>query len=302
MRKIKEFYFLEYTCSPIVFKPTGITWAGQLAQAFPFRYLSKLMQASFILLSLSVLFISCEKLIDINLNEANPNIVIEANLTDRVQQQVVKISQTKAFSEDNTIVPIKNANILVSDDKGNQYPFTEVTSGNYLSSFFAGITGRKYTIQVKVNSKIYTASSIMPQRVILDSLTVTNLTLFGNSRKYVQVNFMDPPNIANQYNYVIIVNDTLRNAYYVDNDRFNDGKMVINTIFTGDPELVSGDKIRVDFQCIDNNVYRYFFALSQISGNGGPPTAPSNPDSNFSNGALGYFSAHTLQRMNITLK
>jgi hypothetical protein len=152
-----------------------------------------------------------------------------------------------------------------------------------------------------VNNQTYTAQSIMPPVVKLDSLTVTEISFFGNTNKFVQVNYKDIPNIPNQYNFVISVNDKLRNGYFPESDRFNDGSEVKNTLFTSEPDLKKGDKVTVDFQCIDLGIYRYFFAITQIGGNGGPPTSPANPDSNFNNAALGYFSAHTSQKTTITI-
>ena len=66
------------------------------------------------------------------------------------------------------------------------------------------------------------------------------------------------------------------------------------TIIKGrDHEVVVGDKIHVEMQSIDNNVFTYYSALLQISGGNGGTATPTNPPSNISNGALGYFSAHT---------
>jgi hypothetical protein len=48
--------------------------------------------------------------------------------------------------------------------------------------------------------------------------------------------------------------------------------------------------------CIDNNVFEYFKQLSGLDPTNGQPTAPTNPISNISGGALGYFSAHTTQK------
>ena len=44
-----------------------------------------------------------------------------------------------------------------------------------------------------------------------------------------------------------------------------------------------------------NNIHSYYNAVIQISGDdgGGAGVTPANPPSNLSNGALGYFSAHT---------
>ena len=55
-------------------------------------------------------------------------------------------------------------------------------------------------------------------------------------------------------------------------------------------------------QCIDDKVYLFYAALLQLSGGGpGGGVTPANPPSNISNGALGYFSAHTVRTRNIVI-
>lgn len=248
------------------------------------------------------LFSSCKDVIDLKLDQSPQNIVIEANLTNRFESQLIKISLTKPFSDDNTIIPVRNAMVTIKEENGLTYTLKEsLVSGVYSSIPFKGKAGLIYTVQISANGKTYTAKSTLPQPVLLDSVTVTELAFFTSKKKYIQVSYHDTPNLGNQYNYVLTINDKVSNAYYVDTDRFNDGKNVIKTIFNADPELKKGDKVMIDFQCIEMNIYRYFYSISQISGNGGPPTAPSNPDSNFDNGALGYFSAHTTQKVSIII-
>jgi len=248
-------------------------------------------------------FSSCEDVIDLELKNAKPIVVIEANVSDEFKQQVVVVTQTKPFTEDNAIVPITNATVTISEEGGATYTATHTTfSGTYATPAFAGKQNKKYTVNVSVNGITYTAVSTMPNKVPLDSLSITELTFFGSTQKFVQVNYKDPANVRNFYNSLLTVNNELRTGYNVEEDRFNDGNVVKNTIFNSDPELKSNDVIKLEFQCIDQNIYKYFFSISQISGNGGPPTAPANPNSNFNNGALGYFSAHTSQTVTATIR
>ncbi|HET8830119.1 MAG TPA: DUF4249 family protein [Pelobium sp.] len=247
---------------------------------------------------------ACEKVIDLDLKNAEPTIVIEANLTDDYIAQKVKITQTKAFTEDNTPMPIFNAIVTVKDLTLNKsYTFgTADAEGNYSSEIFKGIPGNTYELTVQNGNESYIATSTMPKKVLMDSLSVTEISFFGNTQKYVKVNYSDPSGDENQYRYLLKVNGLAVKGYFVDSDRFNNGKYISNTLFNDEPELKSGDEIQVEFQCVDKNIYRYFFAIAQISGNGGPPTAPANPDSNFNNGALGYFNAHTSETKMAVIK
>lgn len=261
-----------------------------------YRFIVILFLASF-----ALFFNSCEDIIELELDNATSKVVIEANVTNILEPQIIKVSRTKSFEEENSFLPVLGATVRVQEENGPTYNFVGGLNGSYISIPFRGVPGRKYIVTVTVDNQTYTAQSTMPPVVNLDSLTVTELSFFGTTNKLVQVNYKDIPNVPNQYNLVISVNNDLRNGYYPESDRFNDGSQVKNTIFIDEPELKSGDKVLIDFQCIDLNTYRYFFAITQIGGNGGPPTTPANPDSNFNNGALGYFSAHTSQKVSITI-
>jgi hypothetical protein len=68
--------------------------------------------------------------------------------------------------------------------------------------------------------------------------------------------------------------------------------------------LSAGDQLQVDMYCIDVNVYNYFNQLSQSVGTGAFNTAasPANPSTNFSNGAYGVFSAHTVSTKTVSVE
>lgn len=252
---------------------------------------------------LVVLFSSCEKVIDLNLDQTTPKIVIEGIFTDLNVSHLVSLSFTKSFDAENKKVPVSGALVVLKEENGPTIVFTEQgKSGNYYSSKYKGIVGKKYTMTVTANGKTYTAISKMPFPVPLKSLNQVELTFFGETKKLVQVNYNDPIGIENFYYNKLYVNDLKRGSLYIESDRFNDGKEVKNTIFVSDPDLKTGDKVKVQLLTIDENVYKYLFSISQISGNGGPPTTPANPTSNFSNGALGYFSASTISTDSLTIK
>ncbi len=251
---------------------------------------------------LASLFSGCEKVIDLTLQNASPAIVIEAIINDVNQSQTVLITQTIGFQESTKTVPVTGATVVVKEQGGVTLNFTENKPGVYISPIYKGVPGKKYTITVSSGNQIYTASSIMPLPVEIASLTQTELTFFGTKKKFVVVNYNDPAGVPNFYNTRIAVNGIKRSSYYIESDRFNDGKPVKNNIFNDEPDLVAGDMVKVELQGIDENVYRYLFSITQITGNGGPPTAPANPDSNFNNGALGYFSACTSRIDQIIIK
>lgn len=242
-----------------------------------------------------VLFTGCEKIITLELDNAGPAVVIDAGLSDQGEIQIVKVSKTYSFTEPNKFNGLAGATVVLTSNTGNIVNYTEVAPGIYHSPRIRGRSGTTYTLSVTLDGKAYTATSTMPEKVILDSLTFKDYSFFGEKSRFVAAHYVDPAGAQNQYRYILRVKGKLEEDI-VSEDRFDNGNEVANTIFYDLNDLKPDDQIEVEFQCIDRNVYRYFYSLSQNLGGGGPPIAPSNPPSNFSNGALGVFSAYTSSR------
>ncbi len=248
-----------------------------------------------------LLFSGCEKVIDLELEDAAPAIVIDAGVSDVLENQVVRISQTYSFTEPNRFNGLTGAKVILKSSAGNTFNYTEVSPGIYQTVRFRGRPDITYSLDVTVGDKTYSAVSTMPKKVTLDSLSFKEFTFFGTTNTYVTVNFNDPPGIQNQYRYILKIKGKIEEDV-VSEDRFDDGNKVSNVIFHEMDDLVAGDAIDVELQCIDRNVYKYFFSLSQNSGGGGPPVAPANPPSNFNNGALGVFNAYTSSKKTVILQ
>lgn len=243
----------------------------------------------------------CEEVIELDLDNAEPLVVIDASVTNVMEPQVVKISRTYDFKEPNKFNGVSKATVVLRPSVGQQVMFNEVTPGVYISRNYQGRPGRAYTLDVTVDGKTYSANSTMPQLVQLDSVTFKQFTGFGDTNTYLTMNYTDPAEVQNQYRYVLKVKNRVERTE-INEDRFRNGNRTSDLIFYELEDLPADTQLDIDFQCIDRNVFKYFYAISQISGNGGPPVAPANPTSNFNNGALGIFSAHTSTRRSIVLR
>ncbi len=256
---------------------------------------------SFAAIFMVLLLYSCEEIIDADLSRADPVIVIDGSISDQSEVHTVKVSRTISFDQPNSFNGVAGAKVTVYSSNSQTYVFTASGEGVYKSQRFRGLPGVNYILEVVSGGKTYKASSIMPMAVKPDSITFKKLTFFGSSRIYPAIYYKDPARIQNQYRYIVKINGVAI-AEQVSEDRFSDGNATSDLVsFDGDG-VQPGDKVDVEIQCIDRNVFKYYFAISQIGGNGGPPVTPSNPDSNLDNGALGIFSANTRSAYTITLK
>jgi len=257
------------------------------------------------LIGLSVLA-SCEKVVDVKLRESDQIVVIEGNVSNIETTHIVRISKTVAFSNNSTDNPQSNAVVRILEENAADNPssgfvvrpkgertFTEISPGVYQIVNYKANPGMKYTLTVDFENEHYTASSIMPQPILIDSIGTVTESVFGDEEKTVGLVFQDPPGVKNYFRYLVTVNGVPSNLVFAFNDKFNDGKKVQRNLYHEDLELVRGDAVMVEQQCIDGAVYAYFNGI--LSNNSGA-AAPGNPKSNFSNGALGYFSAHTIAR------
>lgn len=244
---------------------------------------------------------SCTKVIDLKLQNDTNKLVIEGNITNVLGAQSIKLSQNVPFTNANDYPPVSGAKVTISDQAGNSYPLIEKLAGTYLLGRLAGIAGNTYTMTVLTNGKTYTANSVLPKAVVLDSITTKN-DEFNSKNKNILVHFKDPAQIKNHYRFVLYVNGTQVSNIFAYNDDFTDGRY-INTELRNNVDIYPGDQVTVEMQCIDEPVYTYWYTLmqQQVNGPGGGVT-PSNPPSNIAPVALGYFSAHTTQSITIMVK
>lgn len=244
---------------------------------------------------------SCEKVIDVKLNDADKKYVIEGVLTDETGSAKVLISQTKNFNDDNQFVGVAGAAVTIADSDGGNTILSETSAGVYESGAVTGVVGKTYALKVQIGTDVFTASSTMPAKVNMDSLYVSEDFTFGEMRKLANVEFQDPSGLGQNYRFVLYVNGAKRNGIYVRNDEYTDGNKMSVRLFSNDDneddkKIKTGDIIKVDMLCIDTNVYKYWSSFETGGATGSSNTAsPANPVSNITGGALGYFSAHTLQ-------
>lgn len=248
---------------------------------------------------------SCTKVIDLKLGNDSGKLVIEGNLTDVSGPQYIKLSRNVPFTSTNTYPPVSGARVYITDQAGTQYQFTEGPAGTYVYPGMAGFPGSAYLMTVKTSNNIYTATSEMPALVHLDSITSKPAPFSnGNNKREITVHFQDPPGVANQYRFIMYVNNVQVNAIFAFNDDFTDGRYANLDLFENQTDIYPGDIVRVEMQCVDKPVYTYWFTLMQQQTFGGPDAgvAPSNPPTNITPSCLGYFSAHTTETQSLIVK
>jgi hypothetical protein len=255
-----------------------------------------------ILTAAAITLAACKKVISVDLHNVAPQIVIEGEVTNVKGPYRVRISRSVDFSASNTFPPVTNADVYLTDStNGITDHLVQADSGLYLARRTVGVAKHTYVLNVTIDGKQYTASSTIPRPVLLDSVTFALNFDFNNKQEInAVVNFQDPPGLGNYYQFTEVVNGRTLPDIFVFEDRLSDGRYIEQPLFNDSSYLHKSDDVVVTMNCVDKNIYNYFFTLANVTGNNNFQTAtPANPVTNITGGALGYFSAHTTQRIEI---
>lgn len=244
------------------------------------------------ILLIAVFLTSCQKVIELDLNTMNPQLVIQGDIYDETGPYVVNISRTVNFDQPNVYPPVTNATVSIADNDGHSEVLTQTTPGNYVTSTLKGIIGRTYTLTVNVDGKTYTSTSTIPKAVEIDSIFIKR-SFFGDN--LITLNLNNPPDKENYYHIIHFVNGKQNTGFNVFSDISDQPESISYSFMTANttPPLVAGDSINVWLECIDQSVFEYFRTANR---NGGRSASPANPVSNITNGALGYFNASTIRK------
>lgn len=259
----------------------------------------------YILLFLSLLLFGCERAIDVDLNEADPHIVIEGNLSINPDTAIVKISMTSSYFDTLPSTKLSGAVVTVSNGFGNKFRFTETERGVYQSKQIRLSPGELYQLTVDINGEKYESTSRLHPAVGIDSVKFyyEDRFSFFESGYYVNLYIFDPPGIKNYYRVKYWKNGVYQNSiddFYIFDDRYVDGKNLEINLFSSPFEL--NDTVTVQLISLDEGAYEYFKTFEELVNNNPGSAAPANPNSNISNGALGYFSAWSSSKRTFILK
>ncbi|MFW6290414.1 MAG: DUF4249 domain-containing protein [Mariniphaga sp.] len=257
-------------------------------QCFRQRY-SLLICTSLLLLLLS----GCEKVIDVDLSESEPAIVIEGNLSFGEGDLEVKVTKTGSYFSNEPTEKVKNAEVYLENGPAFNLKAKEIGNGLYKLTGLPVNLNSVYRLTVKTDKEEYTGVSELNPLVKIDSLTYEyhSEQVFFEGGYRLSLYFNDPPGKENYYRVKVYRNGELFNGtddIIVFDDGGFDGKN-LRMRLRGQP-FEQGDTAKVEMLSIDKNTWQYFSTLSEMSNlNPGSPS-PANPITNLSNGALGYFS------------
>lgn len=244
-------------------------------------------------------FISCEEVIDVELNESDPKLVVEATMFRLLEDQSgateIKLSLTAPFFD--TIIPtVTDAQVTITDSNNNSFVFTHLENGRYVSETnLIPQDNTDYTLTIIYNGETYTATEQIEQVFPWeDEVEQDNEGGFFSDEIEVKAFWSDPIDEENYY-YVTIFSER-GDEIDIASDEFFNGNRIFATY--SDEDLVAGDELTFQLEGVDRNFNNFMFVLLQQSSDGGggpfetqPATVRGNVinETNPDNFPLGYF-------------
>jgi hypothetical protein len=186
-----------------------------------------------------------------------------------------------------------------------QDTLTTTGDGSYITHRISGAAGKTYSLTVNIAGKTFTSQSTMPAMVTIDSLYAETAQGLGDNLYFMVPTIHDPVNEVNFYNFKIFINGKQSKGVYCTDDVFFNGQKLDLSLFpdggpsSNNDKILVGDSVVVELETIDTKVYDYFFSLGQTIDQSS--ASPSNPVTNITGGALGYFSAHATHSKGIRI-
>lgn len=250
-------------------------------------------------------FYSCEKVIDVPLNDADREIVVEAIGRNFLGESYILLSRSGSVYNDGGFERLSGAVVTVTDDDGNVFAFVEdiTDPGRYLSVDFVAQPSTQYSLSVNIEAQSITASSSSLSEPVIDSLTYINTGGgFGGSptdTSYLLFyNFVDNADEVNFYQVSAWVNGVKDDNFYIGNDVLGNGQLASAPLFA--TEIGPKDTVFIELRSMDEDAYTYLSTLSSNINSGPFSATPANPVSNLSQG-VGLFSIYMVDTMTIIL-
>lgn len=266
------------------------------------------MKRMFILLLFLGTLISCEEVVEIDLNTSEPRLVIEASinlLEDGSSNSTVKLTTTAPFF-DSQIPIVANATVTITDNNGAIYPFVYTSEGIYVNDLIP-VLGNTYDLEIIYEGETYTASEQLNTVSPLEFVEQRNDGGFTGEDIELKAFFTDPIGLGDHYFFEGIsergiVLDTLF-------DEFFDGNPIFGFYLVED--LVPGDEVIFNLYGVDEQFYNFMFVLLQQSSeqSDGPfETQPATVrgniinETNGDNFPLGYFRISEVSTLTYTVQ
>ena len=261
------------------------------------------------LIFLAFTLMSCEEVVNPELISADPVLVIDGILSNLEDKNEIVLSKTAPFNSPNPNPYVEGAEVRVNY-QGNETNLSEIEKGKFGIDMFRQIkVGETVELNVVVENRVYEARAEMPEKLVLDSVTVIRREedLSFDDGYYPVAHFTENGNSTNFYLWEIYLNSKFISSEEIilNNDEILNGKQVAFEIpyFIALDSANVGDTLTLFNYSLSESAFNYYNGLLTLAASGSPAQAiPDNPITNVRGGALGFFNVCQIDSAKVILK
>jgi hypothetical protein len=261
------------------------------------------LRNTIITLSAIALFSSCEDVVDINLDQGESQLTVEAIITNDLSKQTIYLRETIPYFDNINNTPlIDSGTVFIVSGSNDTFEFSSEGNGEYGYQPTVGKNfevGEDYKLTVQVGGEEYYAETSMTATAQYDSLTYEfrEERLQFEEGYYIEMHAIDRPEKGNTYWVRTFRNDTfLQEADYINwsyDGGFSPGEIngeefiypvryfSINVL---DDPYKLGENVRVEILSIPVGFYYFLQEMqTQMLNEGLFATPPANVRTNIQN-------------------
>ncbi|WP_017733345.1 DUF4249 domain-containing protein [Nafulsella turpanensis] len=270
---------------------------------------------TYIIIFLAVfLLIGCREEVVFDLPVEDPQLVIEAELTDTEGPHTVRLSLTQDYFSDAPPPPVTEALVIISDNKGHADTLEQIEPGLYVTDSLEGVIGRSYTLHIEWNGNVYEDTGTLLEEAVIDSLNYRYFEANPIFEEGYYIFFFGrlPADRNNYFRFKVYENDSLyndRTDFLLQNNSEPPVPDTLANIRFSYP-FGNSDTVRIEMYTLEKEMYQYYLELVTLLFNDGglfsPP--PQNPVSTITNltdpdnPPLGYFQVASVTTGTIIIR
>ena len=229
---------------------------------------------NFLYILVLLLTFSCEDIIDVDLNDAPPRLVVDASIkwfknTPGNEQSIKLTISAPYFDED--VTPATGAQVSITNTSNVSFTFLEVgNTGIYITSNFIPIINETYTLTIIYQGDSYSGTETLKSVAPIDFVEQKDDGGFTGEETELKAFYTDPADEENYYFFEFISDIPAIPSLAVYEDQYTNGNQIFG--FYTEEDLTTDDVVIIRNHGVSREFYNFMFILlQQNSQSGGGP-------------------------------